>query len=221
MKSQLSASDDHIGKDHVQKKQVQADKQRARIAALAIRSELSAEQCLEAGTSLANRVLHSSLITTANTVAAYVSMGTEISTFPLLATLLSQQKRVLVPRLGAGRDVLWGVLDDVATMHNMGSHRPQEPETDLLPPESVQGAEVIFVPALAVDSSGNRLGRGAAWYDEALTHRRKTALTVAVCWPWEFRSDVVPSQDHDVRMDAVLTPESFTLLASNKSYDKK
>lgn len=39
------------------------------------------------------------------TVAAYVSMGSEVETRPLLAWLLASRIRVLVPLLGSGLDI--------------------------------------------------------------------------------------------------------------------
>lgn len=189
-------------------------KQQARRSAFLARAGMSPELCEEAGESLAAHARQTGLLTSSSTVSAFISMGTEISTLPLLAALLEAQRTVLVPRLGKGREVLWSTLPDLDSIQDMGGKRPKEPPTHALPPASLHAAEVIFVPALAIDYNGNRLGRGAAWYDEALASRSEHALTVGICWPWEFSKTLVPTQPHDVRMDAVLTPEAFTLLAS-------
>ena len=47
----------------------------------------------------------------------------------------------------------------------MGLQEPQEP---WLPAEAIAEATVVFVPALAVDRAGARLGRGAGFYDRTL-----------------------------------------------------
>lgn len=200
---------------------MQEAKRLARRSALARRSTLSAQQCEEGGLRLADQALQSPLNEYADDVAAYVSMGTEISTVALLRALVNARHPVVVPLLGTGRDVLWGALKDASTLEDMGVHRPQEPATEALPPETLNTCNLIFVPALAVDHQGNRLGRGAAWYDQALLHRSVQALTVAVCWPWEFQREAIPCQEHDIPMDAVLTPESFTLLATCKLLGNK
>ncbi|WP_240541453.1 5-formyltetrahydrofolate cyclo-ligase [Bifidobacterium santillanense] len=154
------------------------------------------------------------------TVAAYVSMGSEIETRPLLDALLAAGYRVLVPRLGAGLDVGWGELDATGLLRDMddpGSpthHRPDEPEGETLPPESLAQAALILVPALAVDRSGTRLGRGGGWYDRALAHRSPACPVLAVCWDWEVLGadeDPLPRETHDLPVDGALTPGGIVL----------
>lgn len=165
-----------------------------------------------------------------STVAAYVSMGTEIPTRPLLRLLLDKGFRVIVPRLGRGLDVGWSMLGTMDDLHDVladgtrerpatggsdagganpkrVSWRPQEPGGAVLGLTALQGASLIIAPTLMVDRSGTRLGRGGGWYDRALGRRSPHALTVAVCWPWEVAEDPLPREAHDIPVDAVLTPE--------------
>lgn len=147
------------------------------------------------------------------TVAAYVSMGSEIPMRPLLSLLLDLGLRVLVPRLGSGLDVGWALLPDMASLHGVTcegtgmAQRPDEPDTQTLGPAALGDADLIIVPALAVDAHGVRLGRGGGWYDRALTYRRGGVPVVAVCWPWECMADDLPRQSHDIPVDWVVTPQ--------------
>ncbi|NEG55013.1 5-formyltetrahydrofolate cyclo-ligase [Bifidobacterium platyrrhinorum] len=152
------------------------------------------------------------------TVAAYVSMGSEIELRPLLGALLESGRRVLVPMLGAGLDVGWGELHDMDELRAMdagaGHHRPDEPEVGALDAHALGEASLILVPALAVDASGTRLGRGGGWYDRALEHRAPGAAVIAVCWPWEVRGrgeEPLPREAHDLPVDGVLTPDGLTM----------
>lgn len=155
------------------------------------------------------------------TVAAYVSMGSEIELRPLLEALLTAGARVLVPLLGSGLEVGWGELRDLDGLHVMdeaGSrhHRPDEPQVATLPPEALGEASLIIVPTLAVDRSGTRLGRGGGWYDRALAHRAPDAPVVAVCWPWELLdadAEPLPREPHDLPVDGALTPDGVTMFA--------
>lgn len=52
-----------------------------------------------------------------------------------------------------------------------------DPKT-VLPLEELQRADLVFIPALAVDESGTRLGRGGGWYDRALQVFRETSPEV-------------------------------------------
>ena len=109
--------------------------------------------------------------------------------------------------------VLLNGLDDLRDQRNadgsINTHRPQEPENAAEGPEALTSAELIIVPAFAVDEHGFRLGRGGGWYDRALEHRSSTARVVAVCWPWEPTDETVPHEPHDIPVDGVLTPDGY------------
>lgn len=166
-------------------------------------------------------------------IACHVSMGTEISTIPLLSIALGCGYTVLVPKMGADLDLGWGVLrslDDLLHLHvpdevavdqmepslfpHAQTRRPGEPEGQTYPPEALQMCSTVIVPALLVNPAGVRLGRGAAWYDRALRFAGPQADLMAMCWPWEFVDAPLPCEEHDVRMNAVLTPRGFTRLGS-------
>jgi 5-formyltetrahydrofolate cyclo-ligase len=64
---------------------------------------------------------------------------------------------------------------------------------------------VVFVPALAVDRAGVRLGRGAGFYDRTLPLARAATRLVAVVRDDEL-VDQIPAEPHDVPMTHALTP---------------
>lgn len=74
------------------------------------------------------------------------------------------------------------------------------------PVAQLADAELVIVPALAVDVAGRRLGRGAGCYDRALTEiSAARTTTVAVVYDDELL-DELPAEPHDVRVNAVITP---------------
>lgn len=159
--------------------------------------------------------------TTPLTMACHVSMGTEINTLPILNEAAARGIHLLVPRLGSGRELGWSRLtspDEVArlrheTVSDAGDMpHPHEPDAETLPAEALADADVIVLPALAVDHGGNRLGRGAAWYDHALAFAPDAAPRIAMCWTREFVDETLPTQPHDERVDAVLTPRGLTFI---------
>lgn len=103
-----------------------ADKAALRRAAITRRLRISRAQRAEAGIALVAALRDSGLLESlrpGDTVAAYVSMGSEIPTRPLLRLLLDTGLRALVPRLGSGMEVGWGALTDVRAL------RPMEGDT--------------------------------------------------------------------------------------------
>lgn len=141
-------------------------------------------------------------------------MGTEPPTDALIDGLLSEGWRVMVPALGEdGRALRWTWLGGLSELASRGPRRPREPRGASFGPELIAEADLIIAPALAIDHAGTRLGRGGGWYDRALLHRSPDAALVAMCWSWEFQTDTLPVEPHDVPVDAVLTERALTMLS--------
>ena len=133
-------------------------------------------------------------------VAAYLSVGTEPGTGPLLAALARRGVEVLLPVLLADGDLDWARADDGVVP---GPRGLLEPAGERLGPDAVARCSVVVVPALAVDRAGHRLGRGGGSYDRALT--RTTGWTVALLHDGEA-VDALPVEAHDVPVQALHTP---------------
>jgi 5-formyltetrahydrofolate cyclo-ligase len=144
----------------------------------------------------------------AQTVAAYLPVGTEPGSIELLDTLLTVCSRVLLPVArtdaeGTPLPLRWGVYrPGELTQAPFGLREPTEP---WLPPTALADAGVVFIPALAVDRRGVRLGRGAGFYDRSLQFRSASARLVAVVRDDEL-VDQLPADPHDVWMTHALTP---------------
>jgi 5-formyltetrahydrofolate cyclo-ligase len=141
------------------------------------------------------------------TVCAYVPIKFEPGSIALLDTLIGLHKRVLLPVArsddGAPLPMQWGQYQPGQLVPaRLGLQEPQKP---WLPAEAVADATVVFVPALAVDRSGVRLGRGAGFYDRTLPLARPAARLVAVVRDHEL-VDEIPAEPHDVPMTHALTP---------------
>ena len=62
--------------------------------------------------------------------------------------------------------------------------------------------DLIIVPALAVDKNGYRLGYGGGFYDRFL---KDSSAYKIVCLPKQFLLETVFPQEHDIKMDKVIT----------------
>ncbi len=69
--------------------------------------------------------------------------------------------------------------------------------------EEQQAIDLMLVPALAVDQSGNRLGKGKGFYDRYLQNRHFPRYAVVFD---EEVLDAIPTQLHDQRMSGFVTP---------------
>lgn len=148
------------------------------------------------------------LVTSGDTVCAYVPTGSEPGSLAFVERLDALGARVLLPvtRLAGDRPtaLLWGRFRSAAELRP-ARYGLLEPAPPWLAAGEVATATTILVPALAVDRTGVRLGRGAGFYDRSLTAADPQARLVAVVRDEEL-VDVLPGEPHDVRMTHALTP---------------
>ena len=158
---------------------------------------------------LRDHLLAAEPVRRAATVAAYVSVGTEPGTGPLVEALLEHGRRVLLPVLLPDGDLDWAEhpprgVDLVSARRGL-----LEPPGPRLGQEAVATADVVLVPGLAVDRSGMRLGRGGGSYDRALGRVPVGTFVCAVLYDGEVL-DQVPAAPHDRRVTAAVTPSGIT-----------
>jgi len=144
-------------------------------------------------------------VAAAGTIAAYYSAGTEPDTRSLVFALWKRGSYVVLPVLLPDGDLDWASYEgpDSLAPGPMGLLHPVEPVRG---PGTVARADVVLVPALAVDASGNRLGRGGGSYDRALARVGGQVPTIALLYEAELVPSV-PAEAHDRRVRAVARPE--------------
>lgn len=185
-----------------------ATKDELRRAILAARERRTPRERERAAIDLAQVVGDLPAVRSGAVVAAYASRAAEPATTPLLDRLLGRGARVLLPVLGAGLAREWAWLSTTDELEVRAPGRPPEPPGPSLPAETLAEADVVLVPALAVDTSGTRLGHGGGWYDRVLAHARPDAPLIALVYPEEVYDAVVlplPREDHDRRVGSVAT----------------
>lgn len=77
-----------------------------------------------------------------------------------------------------------------------------EPTGDKLENENI--IDVVVVPGVAFDNEGNRMGRGAGYYDRILK-RVPQAKRIALAYDFQMVNQV-PVERHDIPMDIVIAP---------------
>ncbi|OEV05184.1 5-formyltetrahydrofolate cyclo-ligase [Streptomyces oceani] len=186
---------------------VEGRKRELRRGILAARSRLSEEDVREAPRVLSRRALALSELGRARTVAAYVSVGREPGTRPLLDALRERGVRVLLPVLLPDDDLDWGVYAGAPGLVRAGRGL-LEPVRPHLGPEAVTAADAVLLPGLAVDESGARLGRGGGSYDRVLARlgaAGRTPPLVVLLYDGEVLPRV-PAEPHDRPVTAAVTP---------------
>jgi 5-formyltetrahydrofolate cyclo-ligase len=159
----------------------------------------------ESGRLSRDHVLEMPQVTSAGTIAAYYSVGTEPDTRGLIFALWKRGSYVVLPVLLPDGDLDWASYEGPESL-------APGPRGVLQPVEPVRGtgtvarADVVLVPALAVDVHGCRLGRGGGSYDRALARVGPQVPTIALLYDSELLPSV-PAEEHDQSVRAVARPE--------------
>jgi 5-formyltetrahydrofolate cyclo-ligase len=183
---------------------VARDKRALRAAVRVARSAKTPGDLAAAALALADGVESLPAVRDAAVVAAYLSSGREPPTAMLLERWSARGLPVLLPVVLPDLDLDWAVDD--------GSRRPgvlrsvDEPAGPPLGREAIARADVVVVPALAVDPAGHRLGQGGGSFDRALARARPDALVVALLHDDEVPATPLPVEPHDRAVDVVVTP---------------
>jgi 5-formyltetrahydrofolate cyclo-ligase len=163
---------------------------------------------------IAEHLLASSDLRRAATVAAYVSIGGEPGTGPLIEALLAMGRRVIVPVVLPDLDLDWARYDGPETLERRrGLLEPTGPRLGL---EAVATADVVLTPGLAVDRTGMRMGRGGGCYDRALGRVPVGTFTCTLLYDDEVVEEV-PAAAHDRRVTAVATPSGISRLTRGRA----
>jgi 5-formyltetrahydrofolate cyclo-ligase len=165
----------------------------------------------QAARAIADHLLATTDLRRAATVAAYVSIGTEPGTGPLLDALTALGRRVILPVVQPDLDLDWAVYagpDDLVRARR----GLLEPSGERLGLDAVATADVVLTPGLAVDRQGMRLGQGGGCYDRALGRVPVGTFTCTLLYADELLGSV-PSAAHDRPVTAVATPDGVTRLS--------
>jgi 5-formyltetrahydrofolate cyclo-ligase len=158
-----------------------------------------AERISDIGSALAGK-------TSAGVVAAYWPVKGEASPLALLGSLAARDIVTALPVIVA-RDAPLAFRrwrpDEALVKVSFGLEEPAADAPVVVP-------ELLFVPLLAFDRRGFRLGYGAGYYDRTLARLRASRRVTAVGLAFAVQEmPDIPHEDHDQKLDYVLTDRDW------------
>jgi 5-formyltetrahydrofolate cyclo-ligase len=181
----------------------QEAKQALRSAGLARCAALAEADCQLLSRAIQARALQLHCYLPCHSVALYSAIQNEVRTDDLLAHALQSGKKVFYPRVGGEASAgLFRVL--AADELRVGRYGILEPAGTTRLADVEFEALTIFVPGVAFDTQGNRLGRGRGWYDRLLQQAGERAAIVALAYEFQI-VDAVPTGPGDQKVNYVIT----------------
>ncbi len=162
------------------------------------------EVCLKSE-AIKERFVGQEFYRSAGVIALYSSFKGEVRTDSIIGSAFKDQKDLLVPRVDMENDSMKFVSllpeDDLSKISDIFSDFHQAPGETF----SIAAIDLIVVPGVAFDMSGNRLGMGKGFYDRILKDVSKEKI---VALAYEFQLiEKIPVDRHDIGVGWIITEE--------------
>jgi len=154
----------------------------------------------------------------AEAIMIYLPLPDEVDLSPIALRAWQQQKRIAAPKVSWDQRHMIPIeirsLETDVVTTSRGLREPADGE-----PVPVEMLDLVVVPALAFDRRGNRLGRGAGFYDRFLAQREFRGVAAGLAFQ-EQLIDEVPVQENDVPVCMLVTDEEILRFAPSDSVDR-
>ncbi len=173
--------------------------------ALKRRAALTEEERAQKSDAAIKHLMQTSVFQTANTVAIYLPLKTELALDSLLKSAANRTQRFVAPRTLADNQMSFHEVTGSSTLER-GFGNIMEP-CGTSPVVESEDIDLFLVPLAACDRRGNRLGFGGGFYDRALVTQRGFKLGVG------FSSQLIEhieTEAHDVMLDGFISENGVT-----------
>ncbi|MBE0597980.1 MAG: 5-formyltetrahydrofolate cyclo-ligase [Desulfuromonadales bacterium] len=169
---------------------------------LARRKQLAIGSCLVWSLRIQESLVRLPEFLSAHRLALYSPVRNEVFTEEIFRAARQMGKSVAFPRVRSEGIEFVEVTDrQVMVPGTFGILEPQSG-----PPVPVQEIDLIAVPGVAFDLKGHRLGFGKGFYDRLLSAPGRRCTLAGLCFEQQLVA-ALPAEDHDIRMDLLLTEE--------------
>jgi 5-formyltetrahydrofolate cyclo-ligase len=191
--------------------QLKKAKRDVRVAVLAARDAITAEERSRRGARMTERFLGLPEVGAAAVVMIYWSFGSEPPTAPLLTALHDRGVATALPRIDGDALVVRSYAPgEPLTATSFGAREPLGGER--LDPTAI---DLVLVPGVAFDRHGHRVGYGGGFYDRFLPSTRPEAVRAAMAYEVQVLDRDLPAGAFDLPVGIVVT-EARTLRPSSK-----
>jgi 5-formyltetrahydrofolate cyclo-ligase len=182
------------------------------------RRSFSSDQQNQAATKLLEHILGEEDFNSASLIAFYQAFDGEIDPSLAIKVALEQGKRCFLPVISKTKNTLAFVeytLESSLSKNHFGILEPQLYSNNAQAPEHM---DVIFMPLVAFDISGSRLGMGKGYYDRNLAFmleksseisRKSKKIPKLIGLAHECqRVELLERAEWDVPMDKIITDQT-------------
>lgn len=133
----------------------------------------------------------------------YIGFGSEINTKVIIEDALKKGKEVYVPKV-KGKEMLLIKIDSLENLvtSSYGILEPIGDNNNF----DVDKLDLLVMPGVAFDNSGNRIGYGGGYYDRFLEKNKTNAEKIVLAYEFQILNSI-NNEKHDVKVDKIITEE--------------
>ncbi|MDT0645603.1 5-formyltetrahydrofolate cyclo-ligase [Zunongwangia sp. F260] len=129
----------------------------------------------------------------------------EVDTEPILHILQGKDKNVVLPKTDAPTNELINYLLTDTTVIKTNRWNIPEPQDGI--ELNANKIDAVFIPLLAFDKSGHRVGYGKGFYDKFLAACKEDVIKVGLSF-FEAEKEIEDIYQSDIPLDYCVTPEN-------------
>lgn len=170
---------------------------------LQLRDAMASEERAQKSKRIMQAFLNSMWYAECERVFCYVSFRSEVDTKELIKRMLSDGKKVAVPRV-EGKEMHFYEIRDLADCEP-GSFGIPEPQNDgkcVIPVKKGKNGDLMIVPGSCFTTRCDRIGYGGGFYDRFLA--KYPIKTVGFFFDCQ-KADMIPCNEYDRKLDHIIT----------------
>ena len=126
----------------------------------------------------------------------------ELDTSSIINKLKSEQKIIIVPKISNNELVHVAINDETEfSLNEYGIKEPNDGNYFI-----IENLDIIFIPLLAFDIEGHRVGYGKGYYDRFLKLTNNSTLKIGLSF-FDPINKILDIDDNDVKLDYCVTPK--------------
>ncbi|MFN2262291.1 MAG: 5-formyltetrahydrofolate cyclo-ligase [Psychroflexus sp.] len=170
-----------------------------------LRAELTEDQIDDESLKIANQCLELDIWNLAYFhLFLSIKRQKEINTEYILQIIYGKDGNVVIPKMNPSDQSLSHYLLTDSTQLKINKWDIPEPQNGIqVFPSQL---DVVFIPLLAFDQNGNRIGYGKGFYDAFLKDCKADVVKIGLSF-FQAEDDIIPSKTHDIPLDYCVTPD--------------
>lgn len=175
---------------------------------LETRNKMTAADAESYSDLILDRLVESRLLQNASHIMVYLSFKKEVITDPIISYSLDQNKSIYVPIcIPETHEIVISRITGFEDLYT-GFYGIREPKQSSIRICDSSILDLVLVPGIAFDPSGNRIGFGGGYYDRFMKRLSPGTKKVALAYSFQVVENI-PASEYDIAVDYIATEKEI------------